>query len=437
MIRSLAYAIAVTALFLLFGQGCTKGPMLGITPDGASFVGSSACKDCHAEAFASWQESWHSKIVRPAKGAFLEEAVAKWATDGTNAGPTLGNVTGTPFKREDVQLVVGSRWKQLYLVKNEAIGNLQFMNMQFNRASGKWEAYEQKNDWNTQCAACHTTGYRILKYGEKSRKTLVSEFAELNVGCEACHGPGSIHVASSSRQDIFNPANVIAAEQSRLCGYCHVRLENQMWRSAQGNPREDLPAPAVFQSYRAGDDWTAWYPQDVVIPGVQPGNPFDKEYAGDLNGLFILDDQARAGGIYEEARNRQEYQGFIQSAHYKSGVISCTTCHSPHADKEKAQKVAKNTCGSCHDAAYTVEKYMSGTGRIAENLFIRSHTFNKTPRPGGPVSEGMPKYFSEPDAGTAAPAEMKSVPPSDVKAAPEPMAKAPTEPEAKTPPPAQ
>lgn len=386
----------IAALMLAFG--CVKNaPVTGKAPANATFVGSKACQGCHAEEFVSWQDSWHSKIVRPKKGAILREAVDKWASDGTNAGPTVGNVTGKAFTLDDVQYVVGSRWKQRYLVKNDETGNLQFMNMQFNRASGKWEKYGQKNDWNTQCATCHTTGYRITSYDEKAGKTLKSEFVEMSVGCEACHGPGSAHVASKSKADIFNPADVSIQTQSKVCGYCHLRLENEKWKTAQGSPREDFPAPELGKSYRPGDDWTQWYPHEAVIPGVHPEDPFDKEYVGDLKGLFKTDDHAKATGVFEEAKHHQQYQGFIQSAHFKSGEMSCITCHSPHAGQGKLKKVPKNACGSCHDSSYTVEKYMPNTGKTADNLFVRSHTFNKTPREGGPGAESMgtPNYYAD------------------------------------------
>jgi hypothetical protein len=40
-------------------------------------------------------------------------------------------------------------------------------------------------------------------------------------------------------------------------------------------------------------------------------------------------------------------------------------------------KQAKASCAGCHDASYTVEKYMPATGSTAAGLFIRTHTFNK------------------------------------------------------------
>ena len=362
------------------------------------FVGSEACKKCHAEEYKSWKSTYHSKIVQPKKGGILKEVVEKWASDGKNPGPTTANVSGAPAKLDDVQYVIGSKWKQRFLVKNDQTGGLQFLNKQYNRLTGQWENYGNKNDWNTMCGTCHTTGYRILEADKATGKTLKAEWSEMSVGCEACHGPGAKHVKSDKgdkKKTIFNPANVSIEAQSKTCGYCHIRVENELYKSAQGNPREDLPAQKVGESYKAGDDWTKWYPEQVIIPGVNPKYPFDGEYKGDLKGLFKTDDIAKANGVYEEAKHHQEYQGFLQSKHFKSGKLSCITCHSPHAGKGKLKKVPSGACGKCHDASYTIEKYMPNTGKTAENLFVRSHTFGKNPRQGGKgaADMGPPNYY--------------------------------------------
>jgi hypothetical protein len=360
------------------------------------FVGSEKCKKCHKVEFDSWKSTFHSRMVMPRKGNILKGAVEKWAGDATTPGPTVGNVTGTAYKLDDVQYVVGGRWKQRYLVKNEQTGGLQFMNMQFNRLSGAWEKYGQKNDWNTQCVTCHATGYRILEYDETAKKTVKSVYAEMNVGCEACHGPGAKHLKAAKKdkkKTIFNPANVDVQAQSKVCGYCHVRVETETWHTAQGNPREDMPAPKLGDTYHAGDDWTKW--PGIIMPGLQADQPFDKEYTGDFKGMFKVDEISKANGIYEEGKHHQQYQGFIQSAHFKKGAMSCITCHSPHAGKGKLKKVAKDACKSCHDASYTVEKYMPNTGQTAGGLFVRTHTFGKNPRQGGKGASdlGPPVYY--------------------------------------------
>ena len=361
------------------------------------FVGSEKCKSCHAEEYKSWKETFHAKMLQPRKRGILKEAVEKWATDGTNPGPTKGNVTGVVLKLDDVQYVVGSKWKQRYLVKNDQTGNLQFMDKQFNRLSGKWENYGQKNDWNTQCATCHTTGYRITAYDDKAKKTVKSEFVEMNVGCEACHGPGAKHISAkkaNKKKTIFNPANVDSQAQTRVCGYCHVRVETEKWHTAQGTPREDMPAPKLGETYIAGQDWTKW--EGVIMPGLQPDQPFTKEYTGEFKGMFKVDEHSKANGIYEEGKHHQQYQGFVQSTHFKNGNMSCITCHSPHAGKGKLKKVPKDACKTCHtNGEYTVEKYMPNTGQTAGGLFVRTHTFGKNPRQGGKgaADMGPPNYY--------------------------------------------
>lgn len=370
--------------------------LAGAADSKGEFVGSDKCKKCHAEEFKSWKGTFHAKMVSSPKGGLLKEAKDAWKGDAANPGPTKGNVTGKPFTLDDVQYVVGSKWKQRYLVKNDQTGNLQFMDKQFNRLSGKWENYGQKNDWNTQCATCHTTGYRILAYDEKAKKTTKSEFSEMSISCEACHGPGAKHISAKKadkKKAIFNPANADGQAQSKVCGYCHIRVETEMWHTAQGNPREDMPAPKLGDSYKAGEDWTKW--PGIIMPGVQADQPFTKEYTGDLKGLFKTDDHAKANGIYEEAKHHQQYQGFIQSKHFSGGQLSCITCHSPHAGKGKLKKVASGSCKSCHDASYTVEKYMPNTGQTAGGLFVRSHTFAKNPRPSGKgaADMGPPNHY--------------------------------------------
>jgi hypothetical protein len=392
---SIVTAGATLASALMLSQGCSRAQKTAAAGAAADeFAGSEACRQCHAEEYASWKESFHAKILQPASSGILPAASEKWASDGTGPGPATGNATGKAYGKEDVKFTVGSRWKQRYLVPNEQTGNLQLMNRQFNRASGKWENYGQKNDWNTMCATCHTTGYRLTAYDPANPKAQKSEWKEMSVGCEACHGPGSKHVASQRKADIWNFADKSAQVQARACGYCHIRAENELYKSAQGNPREDLPAPKVGETYRAGDDWTKWYPEHVVIPGVQSDDPIDKEYPGDLKGMFTLDAKAKASGVYEETKHHQEYQGFIQSAHAKKADMSCVTCHAPHGGKGKIKKVARDACASCHDPSFTVDKYMPNTGKTADNLFVKTHTFNKEPRPSsGPGATQIPDRY--------------------------------------------
>ena len=226
--------------------------------------------------------------------------------------------------------------------------------------SGTWEKYGNKNDWDTMCATCHTTGYRLTAYDPANPKAQKAEWSELNIGCESCHGPGAAHIKSRSKKDIWNFAGKSFEEKARVCGYCHIRVENELYKSAQGNPREDLPAPKVGDSFKPSDDWRKWYPEHVVIPGVQPEDKVDAEYAGDLKGLFVTDNAAKTTGVYPAAKHHQEYQELLQSAHYKKGAVTCIDCHSPHATKKEARKDPKKSCANCHDASYTSGEVHAG-----------------------------------------------------------------------------
>ncbi|HSQ03613.1 MAG TPA: multiheme c-type cytochrome [Burkholderiales bacterium] len=358
------------------------------------FVGSEACQKCHAKQYQTWKNSYHAKMVRKKDDGILKGVVEKWASDGTNAGPTKSNVDGKPRTLADVVYVVGSRWKQRFLVKNEATGGHQFLNQQYNRMSGKWEPYGNKNDWETNCATCHTTGFRLTSYDPAKPGEQKFSISEHNIGCEACHGPGVQHVKAPSKKNIYSFAGKSVDERTMVCGYCHIRAENDKFKTTQGNPSEHMPAPRVGDSYRAGEDWRKWYPSEIVIPGVHAEDKIDVAYAGDLKGLVILDDISKAGSFYDSAKHHQQYQEFLQSAHFKKNIMSCNDCHSAHAAKDGKVISAKDTCANCHDATFTVEKYMPGTGVTVQGLLLRTHTFNKnqTRTTKGAVASGEPEY---------------------------------------------
>jgi hypothetical protein len=374
--------------------GCATMAPRSTTP---GFAGSEKCATCHQDAYKTWKETYHAKMVRPLKEGLLKDAGDAWAKDARgNPGPTKGNVNGKAYKMEDVQLVVGSLWKQRYLVRNEATGNHQFMDKQWNRMTKVWENYGQKNDWETQCATCHATGYRLLAYDPANPATQKVAMVERNTGCESCHGPGARHVETQRKADIFNPASATKEQANLVCGYCHVRKETEAFKTAQGNKREDQPHPVVGQTYKAGqDDWRTWYPDKALIPGVHANQPLNRNYPNtDLNNAFFLDDKARAWNAYDARKHHQEYQEFIQSSHYKTGIVGCSDCHSPHAVKGKARTVARETCKGCHGNQYDVNTIMPGLASTAGGLFVRTHTFTgKQDRPSGLTVSGEPTYY--------------------------------------------
>ena len=87
-------------------------------------------------------------------------------------------------------------------------------------------------NWNAMCAECHSTDLR--KNYDPDDETYRTAWSEISVGCEACHGPGSDHVAwaqlpEMGRPDVANTALAVktseltSARQVQLCAPCHAR----------------------------------------------------------------------------------------------------------------------------------------------------------------------------------------------------------------------
>lgn len=386
---ALATTLAAFALGIAAFSGCVTEPKRTSSNE---FVGSAKCSGCHREAYKSWNDSYHAKMVRPVRQGLLKDAQDNWAKDAKGqAGPTKGNIDGKAYRLEDVVYVIGSKWKQRFLVKNPATGNHQFLDKQWNRGSRLWEGYGQKNDWETQCSTCHATGYRITSYDPKNTAAMKVSMSEHNTGCEACHGPGGSHVAARGKAPIFNPAKADKTAADKVCGYCHLRGENDNWLTAQGNHSEHLPHPVMGDTYKAGqDDWTQWYSGKVLLPGIQPEDSIKVNYPNtDLNNAFFIDDAAQKSGYFEARKHHQQYQEYLQSKHAKQRLLGCSDCHSSHSVKGKTLN-AGETCKGCHDATMDYKTMMPGLGQTAGGLFIRSHTFNPNPRKGGLTADMLP-----------------------------------------------
>lgn len=192
------------------------------------FVGSDACQGCHPEEFATWKDNYHAKMVRAAHDGLLKEAREYWAVDPHgNPGPRRANATGAHMSIDDVVFVVGSKWKQRYLVRNAMTGKHQFLDKQWNAYTQVWEPFGETREWETQCSTCHTAGFRAAAFERSGHGDDGSagqrKPAAHDPGCETCHGPGSSHVTTRSKSDIYNPKNASHEDAERVCAHCHDR----------------------------------------------------------------------------------------------------------------------------------------------------------------------------------------------------------------------
>jgi hypothetical protein len=73
---------------------------------------------------------------------------------------------------------------------------------------------EQRNkQFNLSCVGCHVTGYN-----QPGGATVVHNEGLTDVGCESCHGPGSLHAGDP---DVDADKNVTRAVAEPVCKQCH------------------------------------------------------------------------------------------------------------------------------------------------------------------------------------------------------------------------
>lgn len=207
--------------------------------------------------------------------------------------------------------------------------------------------------WNTMCADCHSTD--LKKNYDSKTDTYTTTFSEINVSCEACHGPSSEHVGfyenkkSGTPPVMYMHKNMTSEEVVDKCARCHSRRSQ------------------VTKYFDYKGNFTDHYVPSLLV-----------------DGLYQLD-----GQIEDEV---YVYGSFVQSKMYHNGV-SCKDCHNVHSLKLKKQ--GNDLCMQCHTPNYNTESHhfhlqnsegaqcinCHMTGKIyMGNDFRRDHSF-RVPRP--------------------------------------------------------
>ena len=198
-----------------------------------------------------------------------------------------------------------------------------------------WTGLQQ--NWNFMCAECHSTDLR--RGYDAERDSYRTSWSELDVSCEACHGPASRHVAWADGErgyahygDEPGKGLVVAFDERKAVTWSTDPTPGLPVRSRERTSQKELDTCARCHSRRT-----------VFAEDFVPGKPLLQTHWPALltEGLYHAD-----GQMQDEVYN---YQSFLQSRMSQKGV-TCSDCHEPHTGKPRID--GNGLCLQCHDPRF-------------------------------------------------------------------------------------
>jgi predicted CXXCH cytochrome family protein len=327
------------------------------------YVGSDKCSACHAREYELWQQSHHYQAMLPA----TEENVL-----GDFSGRVFeyAGISSRFFKKNDKYYVETDNEKgelqefeiaytfgfhplQQYLVPFPR-GRYQALNIVWDsrlekEGGQRWvhlypdEAISHESglhwtgsfqNWNSRCAACHST--RLRKNYNSSFDSYKTTWSEINVACEACHGPAETHLEWASAPD-DSPI-----KQAGNAGFAFHLADRGPWGPAN-MPANTLSRLDKKRPQGQSEMCAACHARRSELEEDHSGKRFNDTFHLRLleRDLYYPD-----GQIDEEV---YVYGSFLQSKMFQAGVV-CTHCHDPHSNRLRAED--NSLCTQCHDTRH-------------------------------------------------------------------------------------
>lgn len=391
----------------------------------ADFAGTNVCRGCHEQSYRGWQGSHHDLAMQHADADTV-------LGDFDDAEFTYGSVTsrffvrdGEPTVRTDgpdgrlqdfpVAFTFGVTPLQQYLIAFPD-GRLQALGIAWDsrpasEGGQRWfhlypdQAVSHRDplhwtrpqqNWNYMCAACHSTG--LQKGYDPATDRFDTTWAEIDVGCEACHGPGSQHVAWAALGEA-------ARDGAPDKGLSIELAKPQPWPldpgtgSARPRPPDDA---AHGHAVREIEMCAACHSRRGQIAGSSVAHQnFLDVYRPALlsDGLYHAD-----GQIDDEVF---VWGSFVQSRMHEAGV-RCSDCHEPHSLALRAP--GDSVCAQCHlparfasEAHHHHQPGSAGAScldcHMPESTYMvvdprRDHSL-RVPRPDRSVALGIPNACND------------------------------------------
>ena len=337
---------------------------------GPGFAGSASCKECHTDEYGSWYDSYHRTMTTLAtpetvQGNFSNQVTSAYGTicimdrEGDEYWIEMQG-TGQTVRRQ-IKMITGSHHMQVYWFPTDNMRVLGMAPVVYLNEDQQWiprdaaflKAPKKKRTlelfrWSVVCIRCHTTGgvpgfawegggYET----EEPPNRMDTHASEFGISCEACHGPGAVHVAMREKfgdglvddDPMIVPTDLNPELSSQACGQCHsIRLfeDDEAIQHFVTNGMEFCVGMTLKESGQH-----VWQREDGMdIPAV------DKALAENVssrNGYFWPDGMVRVSG--------REYNGLIRSPCYTHGdpekQMSCFDCHQMHQSKNDTRPRAE------------------------------------------------------------------------------------------------
>ena len=367
---AIGLVLALASLGVVFSvvscsdAGDDNGPETATTTTASAkagnFIGAKACAECHQQEHDSWVGSHHDAAMKPANddtvvGDFNDTTFTHSGNTSRffkKDGKFFVHTDGPDGEMADfpIKYTFGIEPLQQYLVEFEG-GKVQALTICWDsrpkeEGGQRWYHLYPDEDlphtdalhwtgpnftWNHMCAECHSTD--LKKNYDVNSDTYKTTWSEINVSCEACHGPGESHaewaklyaadptinkgdmglvvrLKDESRQWVMNPETGIAERKTPLkedktlnaCARCHSRRSQISDNGDAGASFHDNYRPSHLTE-------TLYFPDGQIQ---------DEVYV---------------------------WGSFVQSKMHLAGV-SCVDCHDPHTARVPTQ--TNDLCAKCH-----------------------------------------------------------------------------------------
>jgi len=330
------------------------------TTDSAQYVGTDACRDCHAEEYKSYLQTDHSKALgdidldQEPHEASYDHAASGRSYNIYRQGDELRHRelqraqdgTEVAFADYAMRYVIGSgHHSRSYIVEDD--GFLVESPVTWYSSLKQWAmspGYDRRFHMGFErvvdvgCLFCHVG--RLDDLDDNRYRVAIHQ---QTIGCESCHGPGSLHVTLHRNGEpdvgdadltIVNPNKLSREANESVCALCHLRGAASVWMHGRD--------PMSFR------------------PGLLLAD-FRVDYQ-----LDDPDQSMKVVGHIEQMKLSKCYQ--------ESGSMTCTTCHDPHGRPPQESKwdYFRQRCLGCHEEGCGLE-LQERLQQNAENNCIACH----------------------------------------------------------------